>query len=844
MSDPTALAFVKELATYYMDFLETDFHRRRNPKRMIRFRNADNLLVGVNLARYSGFTTQVWKAVARAFRNSALDHVSKGSYRTTVPQSLLRLVELEAEKVSPSQIARLHSVIGAEIGRLARSNRSDFDAALNASLEFAAAKLASELVAPIISRLRRPLENAGLADENTLYLMEQELRDLLLEPARSKISEIVRRLVTGDAADAASELETVLDAPAVKSQVVTFFSDLAIGDLFAGLYELERNKSILEKQEFYLYFGDIHYQEIKYPVFYIPFQASIDQDRIAIEFDARVYINKRALEYIVQQENERTGKKGSLRCTKDRIIYLAQHEDDLAQMLSSHLSELSNSFALDKTIDITDPAPQIAKGMSVRLTNNCYIAVFDNSDEALLNDYEQILQMLAAGTDTPLAAAFTRLVDDFIHREPESVEAEVEAEWDGLSVPERLVCESPIPLNSEQRQILLALQKPRAKYITVEGPPGTGKSHTITAIVCQSVLQHQSVLVLSDKKEALDVVEDKIISTLNSVRADRQFQNPILRLGSTGSTYAQILSASVMEGIKTHFKAVKKEHEAVEQSITQTVEALREDLEAEVLAYSDIELPEIAEWARLDAHYTLSGPLVDAEELASCEDAVADLEDIRKIALLLREIGSRREPFATIAALLGFSFASGGSELSTFLARAAAAEDVLKKVTSVYPHAERRLALVSSLSGDDVDVLRGLLEQYNSLKMPVFGYLFTRRKVEMLDQQFRQRFGFASAEAPHARLTELAEVLAIANLAAAEGKRTAGPCDWVALCHRGLTVPSWRAALQQIAELADAAQDLGAWGKQYARSLAKLGVDLSDCPRLAASGLAELPEQD
>jgi hypothetical protein len=45
------LEFVKELATYYMDFLETDIHRRKNPKRSIRFRSADNLLVGRVLCR-------------------------------------------------------------------------------------------------------------------------------------------------------------------------------------------------------------------------------------------------------------------------------------------------------------------------------------------------------------------------------------------------------------------------------------------------------------------------------------------------------------------------------------------------------------------------------------------------------------------------------------------------------------------------------------------------------------------------------------------------------------------------------------------------------------------------
>ena len=87
---------------------------------------------------------------------------------------------------------------------------------------------------------------------------------------------------------------------------------------------MERNKSILDKHEFYLYFCDIAYEGSKYPIFYIPFSASVKDDRLAVEFDAQVYLNKRALEYIVQEENERSGKKGTLSCTGDRIIYLAR----------------------------------------------------------------------------------------------------------------------------------------------------------------------------------------------------------------------------------------------------------------------------------------------------------------------------------------------------------------------------------------------------------------------------------------------------------------------------------------------------------------------------------------
>ena len=49
MEQNNGLAFIKEVAKYFMDFLETDFHKRRNPKRSVQLRNSSNLLIGLNL---------------------------------------------------------------------------------------------------------------------------------------------------------------------------------------------------------------------------------------------------------------------------------------------------------------------------------------------------------------------------------------------------------------------------------------------------------------------------------------------------------------------------------------------------------------------------------------------------------------------------------------------------------------------------------------------------------------------------------------------------------------------------------------------------------------------------
>jgi hypothetical protein len=840
------LQFVKELSKYYMDFLETDFHRRREPKRSIKFRNANNLQVGVNLGRYPTFAQNEWNVIRSGFKKDALARISKGAYRTTIPQPVLELIKLEIGKIADDQLTAMRAALGQDIAGSARANRLDYDKALTEALDSAAKRVRAELVLPFVGRLKRPLERLDLGDENTLFLIEAELCDLLIEPARNKISELVRRLLADQVFDVAEELQFALSSPPIRQSLLDFFGSLAVGDLFSELYELERNKSILENQDLYLYFGEIAYGGNKYPIFYIPFQISADRDSFSLEFGAQVYLNKRALEFIVQEENERTGKKGALGCTAERIIYLAQEDTDFPYLVSRIFTELTNFFQLDKTINIADASPQLAKSFSLRVTNASYIALSDNSDEALLNDYEQILQLLSQGTDTPLAAGFCGLIDDFIHRNPESVSAEVADEWDAMSVPDRLVHESPIPLNSEQRQILLALRKERCKYVTVEGPPGTGKSHTITAIVCDAVLRNQSMLVLSDKKEALDVVEDKITKTLNTVRTDQHFQNPILRLGKTGSTYAQILSATVMEDIKAHYRAVKKQHETVQQNIEQSATSLREDIEAEALGYQDIDLAAIEEWARLDRLYANRNALADFPELLRQDGAELDLASLRTLATELAELRSIIRTGSDVLPALGFDEVKSVDDLLRVVTHAGEVDQALAQVEQLYPKSRSVLELLGACVSRDLDELASFIERISSLKQPLIGYLFTRRRLEAVERDFKVRFVFASQDSPHTRVKDLQRYLDIARLLCSKATHLHATirADWFALCASLLTRPENRTVLRRLAALLETVRNIPQLTKQYPVSFEHLGIRSATWPTLCDNGLSRMSEAE
>lgn len=395
-SNSRIIPFIKDVSRYFMDFLETDFHKRRNPKRSIQFRNSSNLLVGLSLSKYPSFNALVWKLVSHSFKADTLSSIRKGVYRTTIPKNLLDLVKLQVEKITPKQIKQSVELISEEIQKLAVLHKDEYDLAQSNSIDAASTIIRNDLVLPFIGNIEKPVENLKLGDENNLYLMEEELTNVLAATLENKISEILKQLLAGEKVQIVKELLSAFEYGAVKSSITTFFEHYEIGDLFSEVYEMDRNKAILDKQEFYLYFCDISFNGAKYPIFYVPVSIERQVDTLHLEFDSQVYINKKALEYISQEYNQERGKHGSLKEVGERILYLAQFENDFLDKLQSIVHELTNFFDLDKSVVLSDASTQQSRSELVRVTNSCYISLFDKSDEALVNDYEEILELLDA----------------------------------------------------------------------------------------------------------------------------------------------------------------------------------------------------------------------------------------------------------------------------------------------------------------------------------------------------------------------------------------------------------------------------------------------------------------
>ena len=347
--------FIKEVGSYFMEFLETDFHKRKLPRRSIKLHNEKGLLTGFNLTKYPSFYKVANQLVNNCFDGDILSVVQKGVYKADIPKSLLDLIKKQVDKLSDADIKNIINELNESIRQSAIRHKDDYLQALNSATTEANAIFKKRIVSDFVKSIEKSLESNKLADENAIFQIEEESSDILVKKIEDVTAEILKGILSGEKVNAKRILKDSLGIEDIRLSLTKFFDMFKVSDLFNDLHELYQNFKIGDKQDFYFYFCDISYQKNRYPIFYIPFSIERKSDTFLISFDSQIYINKKALAYIVQEYNLERNKKGALQTISDRIIYLADHEKDLGLFLQETLTEITNFFGLEEKIQISKP---------------------------------------------------------------------------------------------------------------------------------------------------------------------------------------------------------------------------------------------------------------------------------------------------------------------------------------------------------------------------------------------------------------------------------------------------------------------------------------------------------
>lgn len=147
--------------------------------------------------------------------------------------------------------------------------------------------------------------------------------------------------------------------------------------------------------------------------------------------------------------------------------------------------------------------PKYNKG-ELMVVKNLVIGRYQICDSTIQKDYDELLEKkMSTKQINDLLSSFSTVNEsaDFGEKERQ----EKEQELTDISEKNLLYINS---LNGSQEQVIDTINK--LDQLVIQGPPGTGKSQIITSLISHFILQNKTVLMVSEKKTALDVVYSRL----------------------------------------------------------------------------------------------------------------------------------------------------------------------------------------------------------------------------------------------------------------------------------------------------------------------------------------------
>ena len=159
----------------------------------------------------------------------------------------------------------------------------------------------------------------------------------------------------------------------------------------------------------------------------------------------------------------------------------------------------------------------------LKIQNYKIIGSFPQGESAIYQDYENLIKEIQNGNTNDFISDILDEIDEPPNYDEDDLDKNIEKLDEIQDEDLNLI----LPSDSSQDQVVLASQHRKATL--VRGPPGTGKSQVIVNIISNALSKNQKVLVVCQKRAALEVVHqrlgskdlDKYTVLLNKEKEDR-----------------------------------------------------------------------------------------------------------------------------------------------------------------------------------------------------------------------------------------------------------------------------------------------------------------------------------
>ncbi|MBW6484996.1 MAG: AAA family ATPase [Syntrophobacterales bacterium] len=320
--------------------------------------------------------------------------------------------------------------------------------------------------------------------------------------------------------------------------------DIVIYDLY---YNLQKYADFTKLGTLYLFFHMLVDNGEAYPLYFIEVEYRTSSSEVTLSFPRNLMLlNTPAINYFKYDSVLTIPRASSITAMN---AYLGAMETFIQTQYGFQTPFITEpSFNRITHVDNKFPA----------IKNRIGFQTIMNEDKKLL-DYSELMTK----TEMNPEGKFSDFIDQYVRGSVPNHQEEVDRKFlekYSIKNPARYISNSPLPLNNSQKRILLALANEKNHVIVVDGPPGTGKSHTIAALTYWANENNKSVVITSHKQEALDVIDRMLTDKYKSLHP--QAKPSIVRMDKeTGSAnnLPNTLATSVLGAASTRALDYNKE---------------------------------------------------------------------------------------------------------------------------------------------------------------------------------------------------------------------------------------------------------------------------------------------
>ncbi|MEI7621360.1 MAG: AAA domain-containing protein [Candidatus Moraniibacteriota bacterium] len=531
----------KSILNYFATFTETRF----NFKRMVNYRWTNNELT-LDLPLYPEFQALLLDSIKSG--KSADITIKPGQYKLSLSKEDIILAITNAINGGLDK-EYLEKLLTAELEQLAATTQSEN------STDVDVKKAAwDEATWSYNVAVRKELEKVVIAlQEKLLTKFKEENGATSFPPSSFGLSGYFKSHLDELKKIAKDQVEPDEYVKSVTDYFKKEIEDIVLYDLFLNLHNYQ---AFSTHGTLYIFFHTISRANDAFPLYFIEADMRLSNTEISISFPRNLLLlNVPAINYFKFNRVLTTPRASS-------VEQASAHLGAIEVFLQSQYG-MNQQFILEPQFKEVIHDGENFPAISGRIG----FQVVANEDKKLL-DYSEIMTNIDTGGHSQFGSFIDGYISGTVPNYSDDVICKFNENYPSNSA-KRYMSDGPIPLNNSQKRILLALENSKNKIIVVDGPPGTGKSHTIAALAYKANEDGKTVVVTSHKKEALDVIDRMMTDKFKSLHP--QAKPSIVRMDiETGSAnnFSNTLTASVVSGatertLEYNDKAIAEDSEKV-----------------------------------------------------------------------------------------------------------------------------------------------------------------------------------------------------------------------------------------------------------------------------------------